>query len=196
MDITELLNQQVQKTQAVQAVTQAQAPKAAISDTAQESFGPAVILDLSAEAQAAMTQTPEAVDETAQPALVAEENTPVMVAEEAAAEADSDTETEEVAPPPPPAMAGGAAPASGSEASDEDEDDTAAQAAGGGGGGAGGGGISYDDTEDAVEAAKRKVRPQVGVAGADEVVEDDGSINYRRLNQLLEEQESATRVIA
>lgn len=56
------------------------------------------------------------------------------------------------------------------------------------GGGGKSGGVTYDDTtDDAAESSKRKVRPQVGSVGADWIVDDDGNINQRLFNQMLQQ---------
>ena len=57
-----------------------------------------------------------------------------------------------------------------------------------GGGGGGGGGVTVDNSG-AVNSAKEKVIPQVGVTGANEVVDSKGDINTRLLNQLLQQQQ-------
>lgn len=75
--------------------------------------------------------------------------------------------------------------------SDEATDDTSKPSAGGAGGGGGGAGASSgDDVSSLVEAAKQKVRPLVGESGASEVVSSDGTIDYNKLNRLIEEQEA------
>ncbi len=59
-----------------------------------------------------------------------------------------------------------------------------------GGGGAGGAGQSESSLDDLIAAAKRKVQPQVGTAGADKVVGKDGSIDYKKLAELIAAQEA------
>ncbi len=58
---------------------------------------------------------------------------------------------------------------------------------------AGGGNQSTSDLEALIAAAKRKVQPQVGVAGAEKVVGSDGSIDYKKLADLVAEQKALAR---
>jgi hypothetical protein len=76
--------------------------------------------------------------------------------------------------PPAGGPSGGKPPAGGAPA--------------GGGGGGKSGEVTYDDTTtDDEESSKRKVRPQVGSVGADWIVDSDGNINQRLLNQMLQQ---------
>lgn len=92
----------------------------------------------------------------------------------------------QLAQSPAPAAAG--APADSGAATDETSEPAAGGAGGGGGGAAGA--SSGDDVSSLVEAAKQKVRPLVGESGASEVVSSDGTIDYTKLNRLIEEQEA------
>lgn len=63
-----------------------------------------------------------------------------------------------------------------------------------GGGGSASGSASNDALEALIAAAKRRVQPQVGVSGADKVVGKDGSIDYRKLADLIAEQQAQIQI--
>lgn len=70
-----------------------------------------------------------------------------------------------------------------------------------GGGPKGGGGASGSSTDDnaleeLIAAAKRRVQPQVGVSGADKVVGKDGSIDYKKLADLIAQQQAQAQAQA
>ena len=64
-----------------------------------------------------------------------------------------------------------------------------------GGSGVAVGGASSASTADLVAEAKQKVTPLVGAQNADEVVNKDGSINYRKLAELVAQQASQSNNI-
>ncbi|MES2984698.1 MAG: hypothetical protein V4735_05885 [Pseudomonadota bacterium] len=66
------------------------------------------------------------------------------------------------------------------------------QTAAGGGGAPVGGAVTYDSVSEAVTKAKREVSPQVGVSGADQVVDTQGNIDYGKLQQLVDLQAAKT----
>jgi hypothetical protein len=120
-----------------------------------DEFGPAVHVTLTSSGQAVVTDSPGAA--SAGPA-----------------------------PTPDAASSSTAAPASSSAPSTQSSGGAAAPAKHAGGGGGGGVSTSTDSALTAtIDEAKRKVAPQVGVVGANEVVDKQGNIDQIELAKLV-----------
>ena len=93
-------------------------------------------------------------------------------------------------PPADPSNAGGSGQDS-DKPNDRKGPPADGRPAGGPPAGGGGGGVTVDNSG-AVDKAKREVIPQVGVTGANKVVDKDGNINRRELKQLIQQQQTNT----